>query len=240
MKPLIWAALLAGGTAAAAPPECAHINREHYVGGWEQADAMERIHERITPDGVIECRFLPDSENRLNILARYEQGTLDGSGYRVYYGDGSAVIQGRGALPADAGDAADSWRMTCKQADDDGAYGCTLVKGELRLYRDTRGHQTIGVGEDYREGSELLIRVHGHPAVIAPVAGGFSATQTEQLLAQMHDATQADIGFHRAPLQGATEKPLSLAGFNPAMTVMERVLAQLQSTPPANAAANPD
>lgn len=236
MKTPVWLILLAAHGTAAASAECTRIDRQHYIDGWEQADAVERIHQRIAPGSEIGCRFLPDSEQRLNVLTRYEQGILDGSGYRVYYADGSAVISGRGALPVDAGNPADSWRLTCRQID--AAYGCTLVKGELRVSADKHGRRTIGVGDDHRAGSRLLVRVQGHPAITAPAAAGFSSGQTQQLLSQLAEgAREADIGFHRATLQGATEIRMSLAGFGAAMTVMQRVLEQLDSAPPAATAA---
>ena len=68
-KQLLWGALLASA-AASAGPECVHISRGLYVGGWEEAHSKEVIYRRITPQAVVNCRFLPDQGQKLNVLAR--------------------------------------------------------------------------------------------------------------------------------------------------------------------------
>jgi hypothetical protein len=48
---------------------CGQIAR---FGGWEEAHAKEVIYRRITPQAVINCRFLPDQGQKLNVLARLD------------------------------------------------------------------------------------------------------------------------------------------------------------------------
>jgi hypothetical protein len=70
-KQLLWGALPASATASAGR-ECVHISRELYVGGWEEAHSKEVIYRRITPQAVVNCRFLPDQGQKLNVLARLD------------------------------------------------------------------------------------------------------------------------------------------------------------------------
>lgn len=230
MKPLIWASLLASSVAGAAP-ECLHTSREHYVSGWEEAASIERIYRPISAQGAIDCAFFPDPENRLNVLVRYEHGSVNGIGYRVHYADGSALIQGNGGIPFANADYADNWKLACRPSAHGQAYHCTLGKGDLRVEKDAQGTPRLAIGEHHRKGSGLLLRVDTNWAVTAPVATGFSAGQTTQLLNQMRAGKKADTGYHDASLQGRTEKPLSLFGFAQALDIMDEVLEQLNNPP---------
>jgi len=231
MKQLVWVALLASASAGAAP-ECTHVSREHFVNGWEEAPSVELIHQRITPEGVVSCTYFPDPEHSLNVLARYEQGTMNGAAYKISYADGSAVIQGRSDIPPLLTDYTDNWRLVCKQAGAAPLYRCTLSRGDLRVEKDTNGQQRLGIGENHRKDSELLLRVDTNWAVTAPAASGFSTDQTLQLLAQMSNGKKADTRYYHAERQGSSDKTMTLFGFNQAVTIMDNVLKQLK-TPPA-------
>ncbi len=228
MKLLLCTALLASSGANAAN-ECTQTDREHYNSGWKEARSVERIQQAIEPGGHVGCKFLPDPENRLNVLARFEQGTLDGVAYQVQYADGSAVIQGNRDEQPWNPDARSNWRLRCPQAGT-GRYHCTLSKGDLRVQKGSDGAVKLAIGENHRADSQLLLRVDDHLAISAPAATGFSADQIRQLLAYMRVGKKADTQYHPVGLQGAIEKPMSLYGFSQAEAIMDKVLTQLGSS----------
>lgn len=230
MKPLIWAGLLLS-TAAGAAPECTQTDREHYVSGWHEAPAAELVRSRITPDSVIGCRFFPDPAGKLNVLARYEQGTLNGVGYRVQYSDGSGVIQGNADAPLATAGYQDNWKLTCRPSEGTPLYRCTLRKGDIGLQKDTGGHRTLLVGENHRKGSELLLRVDGQWAVTAPAGSGFTGEQTARLLTDMRKGRKADTRYHNDSVRAPTDRTVSLYGFAQAVDIMDTVLDQLKILP---------
>jgi hypothetical protein len=230
MKAWIWAGLLVSSAAGAAP-ECTQTSREHYVEGWEDVSSVENIHQRITPGGVIDCRYLPDRSGQLNILARYELGTLDGAGYKVQYSDGSGLIQGLSDQPVATANPQDNWKLNCHTAGT--ASGCTLHKGDIRVHRDSANRVTLTIGVNPRKGSEWLLRVDTNWAVTAPADSGFSAEQTERLLSELRDGRKADTRYHDDSVRAPISRSMTLYGFSQALAVMDRVLEQLRNPPAA-------
>jgi len=239
MKAWIWAGLLVSSAAGAAP-ECTQTSREHYVGGWEEAPAVEVIYRRITPGGVIDCRFLPDPTNRLNILARYERGTVDGVRYKVHYSDGSAVIQGHADLPLATGNQQDNWNLTCRQSEAEAAHHCTLRKGDISLHKDSENHLTLSIGDNPRTGSEMLLRVDTNWAVTAPADSGFTDQQTARLLSELRNGRKADTRYHNDSVRAPTDRSMTLYGFTQAVEIMDRVLEQRQTPPPPDESGESD
>jgi hypothetical protein len=230
MRRLVWAALLFSVTASA-DTDCARSSREQYVGGWEDVDAIQLLHRRITPEGVINCTYFPDQTEQLNVLARYEQGVLNGAEYKVYYADGSAVIQGERDTPLANADYTDNWRLVCKPAGQGSPYSCTISRGDVLLRKDADGALTLNIGEHQRADSQLLLRVDTQWAVTAFAATGFSVAQTSQLLEQMRAGKQAATRYQHASRQGPSDMTISLFGFNQALEIMNAVLEQLNAPP---------
>jgi hypothetical protein len=232
MKQLVWTALLVSASVNA-NPDCARSSREHYVSGWEEADADQLLHHRIAPGGVINCTYFPDQDQKLNVLARYERGVLNGAEYKVYYADGSAVVQGERDKPLSSADYLDNWRLVCKNTPQSGHYQCTMSKGDMFLRKDADGALTLNIGENHRTGSQLLLRVDTHWAVTASAETGFSADQTRQLVEQMSTGKQMDTRYQDASRQGPSDKTTSLFGFNQALEILGEILGQL-NTPPTD------
>lgn len=226
MKAWIWAGLLVSSAAGAAP-ECTQTSREHHVDGWEDVSSVEHIHRRITPGGVIDCRYLPDQSSRLNILARFERGTLDGVGYQVQYGDGSGSIQGHADQPVATADPQDNWKLNCHAAGT--ASACTLHKGDLSVHKDSGNRVTLAIGSNPRKGSEWLLRVDTNWAVTAQADSGFSVEQSERLLSELRNGHKADTRYHGDSVQAPISRTMTLYGFKQAMEVMDRVLEQLRN-----------
>jgi hypothetical protein len=230
MKQLVWLVLLVSATVRA-ESDCAHTSRERYVSGWEEVDAEQRLHRRITPDAAVNCSYFPDQSQKLNVLARYEQGVLNGAEYKVYYTDGSAVIQGEPGKPLANADHMDNWKLVCRQSRQSGPYQCTLSKGDLLLRKMADGTLTLNIGEHQRANSQLLLRVDTQWAVTAPAETGFSAEQTTQLVEQMLAGKHADTRYQSALRQGPSDKTISLFGFNQALEILDDVLDQLNAAP---------
>jgi len=230
-KQLLWGALFASTTASAGP-ECVHISRELYVGGWEEAHSTEVIYRRITPQAVINCRFLPDQGQNLNVLARYEQGVLNGAEYKLHYTDGSAVIQGERDKSLQNADYTEAWRLVCKTAQPGNSHSCTLNKGDIYVRKDPDGTLTLDIGENRRAKSQVLLRVDTNWAVTTEAENGFSPDQTNMLVKQMKQGRHADTRYQDASRHRATDKTTTLFGFSQALDILDNVLRQL-NTPPA-------
>lgn len=235
MKRLIWLLALLSGHAAAADTGCTHTGREHYVSGWEDAPSVEYIHQRVVPESTVRCAYFPDRENRLNVLVRYEEGALNGVGYKIYYPDGSGIVQGSDTREFSADDRRDAWHLSCRQSGSGTGHVCALHKRDLRLQKDSRGHWRLSVGEHHRKDSEWLVRVDGNWAVTAPAGDGFSDEQTRELIAQMKRGTNADTRYFDPSLRGPTGRSMDLYGFGEALEIMDAVLGQLRKRPDKNA-----
>lgn len=231
MKQLVWAALLVSA-GASADTDCTHTSRESYVSGWEEVDAQQLLHRPVMPQGTVNCTYFPDQDQKLNVLARFEQGVLNGAEYKVYYADGSATIQGERDQPLGSTDDPDNWRLLCKSAGHDRLYHCTLNKGNLLLRKGADGAMTLTVGEQHRPDSEVLLRVDRNWAVTAPADSGFSVEQTGTLIEQMRTGQQADTRNQHLSRQGPSDKTLSLFGFNAALEILNNVFNQLNTPPP--------
>jgi hypothetical protein len=230
MKRLVWAALLVSANVSAGA-DCAHTSRERYVSGWEEVDAEQLLHRRITPDAAVNCSYFPDQSQKLNVLAKYEQGVLNGAEYKVYYADGSAVIQGERDQPLSDADYLDNWKLLCGNGQQSGTYQCTLSKGDMSLRKMADGTLTLNIGEHHRATSQLLLRVDTHWALTAPAESGFSAEQTRQLVEQMPAGTHVDTRYQDASRQGPSDKTMSLFGFKQALEILGEVLDQLNTAP---------
>lgn len=230
-KQLLWGALLASATASAGP-ECVHISRELYVDGWEVAHSKEVIYRRITPQAVVNCRYLPDQGQKLNVLARYEQGVLNGAEYKLHYTDGSAVIQGERDKSLQNAGYTETWRLVCKTAQPGNSRSCTLNKGDIHVRKDSDGTLTLDIGENRRAKSQVLLRVDTNWAVTTEAENGFSPDQTNVLVEQMKHGRQADTSYQDASRHRATDKTTTLFGFSQALDILDNVLGQL-NTPPA-------
>ena len=233
MKRMVWAALFISATVGA-DSDCAHTSRERYVDGWEVVDAEQLLRQRISPEGAINCTYFPDQEQKQNVLARYEQGMLNGAEYKVYYADGNAVIQGERDKPLSTADYPDNWKLVCASGPQGTPYHCTVSKGDMVLRKDADGRLGLNIGENHRAGSQLLLRVDSNWAVTASAETGFSTDQTRQLVEQMLAGKQADTRYQEASRQGPSDKTISLFGFKQALEILGEVLDQL-NTPPADA-----
>lgn len=226
MQRLIWAALLIGSAVRAAP-DCTHTSREQYVSGWEEVAAAERLQQRITAAGIVNCVYFPDQGQHLNVLARFEQGVLQGAGYKVYYSDGSGVVQGARDQPLAGAGYADTWRLSCDRTGP--PFQCSLARGALVLQQAADGTRTLRIGSDPRAGTQLLLRVDTQWAVTAPAETGFTTEQTRTLLNQLRAGKSAAVGYHEASVRGVSNRTIPLFGFAQGLEILDTVLIQLNS-----------
>jgi invasion protein IalB len=163
------------------------------------------------------------------VLARFERGVLQGVGYKVYYSDGSGVIQGVPDQSLAGAGYADTWRLSCDRSGP--PFQCSLARGELALHQTADGTRTLRIGGKPRADTQLLLRVDTQWAVTAPAATGFTAAQTRTLVDQLRAGKSAAIGYHDASVRGVSSRTIPLFGFAQGLEILDNVLVQLNSAP---------
>ncbi|MFQ5643279.1 MAG: hypothetical protein ACE5FQ_06225 [Thiogranum sp.] len=214
-------------TAAGAEESCAYTSRTHYVDGWLEVGSREGLNIRITPGGVVNCSFFPDQGEKLNVLVRQERGDYRGVGYRIFYTDGSGVIQGEEEKPLDVADHEDNWKLRCRKNPADKLGRCVLQKGDMFIHRYQDGSFMVEVGSNRKPGSEQLVRVDGNEAVTADAQTGFTQQQTRLILEQMQAGKMLSTRYDDASNQWHTERSISLFAYPQAAGIVEIVAADI-------------
>ena len=217
-------------TCAGAEESCAYISRSHYVDGWTEVGSKEGISTRITPDGVVNCSFFPNQGEKLNVLVRQERGDYQGVGYRIFYTDGSGLIQGEAEKPLDVADYEDNWRLRCRSNPSDKLGRCVLQKGDLSIHRYQDGSFMIDVGSVKKPGSDMLIRVDANEAFRADAQDGFTNEQTGLILEQMRTGKKMSTRYENASNQSETDQTLNLFAYPQAADIVEIVALNIFTT----------
>ncbi|HHH43727.1 MAG TPA: hypothetical protein ENK49_06285 [Gammaproteobacteria bacterium] len=226
---LSCACLLAVSLAAQAGAEesCAYVSRVNQVDGWPDVGSREALSRRITPGGVVNCSFFPDQEEKLNVLVRQEQGQYHGIGYRIFYTDGSGIIQGDADSPLDGSGNKEHWKLRCRKHPKDRPGECVLHKGDLFIHRFTDGSFMVDVGTAKKPGSELLVRIDDEAAFTADAQAGFNAEQTRRMLAQMATGERLTTRYQDAEKSMKSDRTISLFAYPQASAIVERVADDL-------------
>lgn len=228
LRVLLSCALLSAllpGMSAADDPECRQTSREHFVSGWETADSVRIIHTRLTPDGAVFCTFYPHHSEKLNVRVAYEAGVFDGVEYRIFYSDGSGIIQGQSDVSLADSDVRNHWALTCRK-NNSAAPTCTVSRANLQVTRLPGGDSKLTLGGDWATDSDILMRIDKHWAMEAQAATGFSNQQVMLILNQMVSGRSVDTRFHAAEKRHPTYKTLSLFGFKQALEIADQIIMQ--------------
>ncbi len=214
-------------TCLSADELCVSISRSRYVDGWTEVSSREGIDSHITPEGVVNCAFFPDQSEKLNVLVRQERGNYQGVGYRIFYTDGSGVIQGEAEKPLDVADYQDNWSLRCRAGLSDQLKRCVLQKGDLFIHRYQDGSYMVDVGSDKKTGSNMQVRVDNNEAVTVSVQHGFTDEQTDLILGQMQTGKKVYTRYSDAANQWETEKTIDLFAYSRAMDIVEIVASEI-------------
>jgi len=214
-------------TCVSAEELCAYVSRSQYVDGWTEVGSKEGINGRITPEGVVNCSFFPDQGEKLNVLVRQERGSYQGIGYRIFYTDGSGVIQGESGKPLDVADYQDNWRLKCRANLSDSLRRCVLQKGDLFIHRYQDGSFMVDVGSDKKSVSDMQVRIDNNEAVAANVQQGFTGEQTDLILEQMKTGKVIYTRYAGASNQWETEKTVNLFSYSRAADLVEIVASEI-------------
>jgi hypothetical protein len=228
MKPVFLLSMLLSSVSVA-DTVCESVSRQRYVDGWREAASVQRITMRITPGSKVYCEYYPDREQQLNLLVARERGHLNGVEYDLQYADGSAVIQGRDGKDLEETDYTDNWHLSCRNSNSAAQVLCSISKDDIVIGRAVDGKMLLSIGANYRESSDIMVRVKGQWAVTVPAAEGFSPDQIDKVLLQMRSGTSLESRYHQRDKQRPTDKKTSLYGFNQAMLLMDKVTAQLSA-----------
>ncbi|GEM_PF-7042862 len=215
------------GAQAGADESCAYVSRVNQVDGWPDVGSRESLSRRITPGGVVNCSFFPDREEKLNVLVRQEQGQYHGIGYRIFYTDGSGIIQGNVDSPLDGSGNHEHWQLRCRKHPKDRPGECVLHQGDLFIHRFRDGSFTVDVGAAKKPASELLVRIDDHPAFTADAQAGFNAEQTRLMIAQMKAGERLTTRYQDAEKQKESDRTISLSTYPQAAAIVERVADDL-------------
>jgi len=214
-------------TCAGAGEFCEYISRNHYVDGWTEVSSKEGINSQITPEGVVKCAFFPDQGEKLNVLVRQEHGLYQGIGYRIFYTDGSGVIQGEAGKPLDVADYQDNWKLKCRANLSEELKRCVLRKGDLFIIRYLDGSYMVDVGSDKKSGSEMQIRVDDNPAFTVNEQHGFTDEQAGLILEQMKTGRKLYTRYAGVSNQRETEKTINLFAYSRVTDIVELVAFEI-------------
>jgi len=214
-------------TCGSAEELCAYISRDHYVDGWTEVGSKEGISSGITPGGVVNCSFFPDQSEKLNVLVRQERGNYQDVGYRIFYTDGSGVIQGEAGKPLDVADYEDNWRLRCRNNPSDKLGRCVLQKGDISIHRYQDGSFMVDIGSNKSPGSDMLVRIDSNKAITADTQHGFSEQQTSLILEQMETGKTMNTRYKDASNQWETDKTTSLFAYPQAADIVEIVASDI-------------
>jgi len=212
---------------SSAEESCAYVSRSRYVDGWTEVGSKEVIDRQITPDGVVNCFFFPDQGEKLNVLVRQERGNYQGVEYRIFYTDGSGVIQGEAEKPLDVADFQDNWKLRCRTSPSDPQRHCVLQKGDVSIHRDKDASFMLEVGSNQEPGSEWLVRVDSHEAVTADTQQGFTDEQTSLILEQMKTGKKMYTRYKGVSNQRETDKTINLFTYTRVAELVEVIASDV-------------
>jgi hypothetical protein len=222
--------MMLASTCAGAEELCTYISRSHYVDGWTEVGSKEGISTRITTGGVVNCSFFPNESEKLNVLVRQERGNFKGVLYRIFYTDGSGIIQGEAGKPLDVADDKDNWRLKCRSNPADKLGRCVLQKGDISIHRYQDGSFMVDVGGDKKPGSDMLVRIDGNEAITADAQDGFTNEQTGLILKQMKTGKKMSTRYENASNQRETDQTINLFAYPQAAEIVEIVALDIFTT----------
>jgi hypothetical protein len=209
---------------------CAYVSRSHYVDGWEEVGSKEAITRRIALGSAVSCSFFPDQGEKLNVLVRQERGEYHGVGYRIFYTDGSGVIQGEAGKPLYGEGDQDNWKLRCRTNPVDQLQRCVLQKGAISIHRYQDGSFMVDVGSSKKPGSDMLVRIDSNEAIAADVQHGFTDQQTRLILAQMRTGKKMVVGYENTSNQRETDQTIDLFAYPQAADIVEIVASDIFTT----------
>lgn len=206
---------------------CSYISRNNHVDGWEEVGSKESISSRITPAGIVNCSFFPDQGEKLNVLVRQERGDYKGVGYRIFYTDGSGVIQGEAGKPLDVADYQDNWKLRCRISSSEQLRHCVLQKGDVFIHRYQDGSFMVDVGINKKPESNILVRIDSNEAVTADTQHGFTVQQTSLILEQMKTGKRMTTRYAEESNRWETEKTINLFAYPQAADLVELIASDI-------------
>ncbi len=174
----------------------------------------------FTPEGRVICEEWADvgvEPKRIKIM-QIENGTRGPFSYRVYYSDGSGVVQRAG--DADRLGAEALWEFGCKVDPIDDSKSCHVKHGALSIwyYGDDRWAVFIGEGSNYPN-SEIAIRLDESGAV-KTTGLSFPELDSKKLVDSLKSASRIRTRFLKWP-NGIGEADFSPEGFAVALSLMQ-------------------
>lgn len=213
----LLAALLS--IAAAADAVCHTID---YVDGADSSTPFTVGAEMLSLDaplvegGVIECRVRRGIRNpRGYELSRVEKGIYSGLKYRIWYSDGSGVIQGdpESTLETMADLHLENWSFSCKADEIDDSHWCSMRKKGISVGVWKDGSGVVSVGHSHYPGSSVTIRVDKNAPITKSEDSSFSQSQTKEILDQLRAGTSAVTRYQEWPYQSNKDTRVDLFGF---------------------------
>ena len=209
---------------------CAYVSRSHYVDGWEEVSSKEAVTSRIALGSAVSCSFFPDQGKKLNVLVRQERGEYHGVGYRIFYTDGSGVIQGEAGKPLYGEGDQDNWKLRCRTNPVDQLQRCVLQKGAISIHRYQDGSFMVDVGSNKKPGSDMRVRIDSHEAFAADAQHGFTDQQTRLILEQMKTGKRMTVRYKNSSNQRDTDQTIDLFAYPQAAGIVEIVASDIFTT----------
>lgn len=180
----------------------------------------------LLPNGKITCRIgLNYRKMSENEKLRIETGALNSIKYRIYYMDGSGLIQGdkNSTLDTIKDLQLTNWSTGCKVDGMEDKHWCYITKKDLTVGVWKDGSNFVSVGHDHFPKSNIAIRVGQQKPISAVAETGFTSTQVNEIIEQLKNGGEALTRFQEWPYDKNQDLKIDLYGFKEAWEIINAV-----------------
>lgn len=171
-----------------------------------------KVEQPFTPAGVVSIdvqkNIITDEEKSY----RVESGVLNGTGYKIWYADGSGAFSSGGAALSTV-DRLNDWSVGCERDAITDRRSCYLQRKNLWIFIPASGRAYVSIGQNHYPGSGVAVRVDGGKAVAGGGDGRLSVAASAGMIRSLLAGRSVTMRHMEWPYRSWVDQTYDLTGF---------------------------
>jgi hypothetical protein len=161
-----------------------------------------------------------------------ESGNLNGIAYDFFYSDGSGLFAGTPGNVLDSTEAWESnWKVGCEKDAITDQKTCSMQRGDLRVWLDSKGRSEIYIGASHYPGSLVVLRIDKtSPLTINSriFNGSFGYRESPWIIKRIATAKSITTRYQKWPDQNYQDETTSTYGFNESLAFIRWAVVRIK------------